>query len=158
LAADPVLPNLGNRMLAITLLEFAMDKVFIYGTLKGSFAFHELGLAGAGFLGRYQTAQPYPLYIAMPFYGPMMLDRPGEGLVVQGEVYEADEERLQLIDGLEDVGKPGSFRSTIMVETAGGAQGFAAVAYFKDESWLNPLHSDTLSDYQDRRFIPPWDR
>jgi gamma-glutamylaminecyclotransferase len=135
-----------------------MEKVFIYGTLKQGFAFHEKGLAGARFLGLYQTATPYPLYIAKPFYGPMMLDRPGEGFVVQGEVYEADEERLLLIDGLEDIGKPGSFRSKILVETAGGWQRLEAVAYFKDESWLRPLHSEAISDYQDRRFMPPWNR
>jgi gamma-glutamylaminecyclotransferase len=97
-----------------------MEKVFIYGTLKRGFAFHEKGLAGAMFLGLYQTVKPYPLYIAKLFYGPMMLERPGEGLAVQGEVHEADKKRLLLIDGLEDIGKPGSFRSKILVETAGG--------------------------------------
>ncbi|BCH67854.1 MULTISPECIES: hypothetical protein [Rhizobium/Agrobacterium group] len=47
-----------------------------------------------------------------------MLDRPGEGLPVTGELYNADDERLK----------------------------------------LRPLHSGSISDYQDRRFIPPWDR
>jgi gamma-glutamylaminecyclotransferase len=135
-----------------------MTSIFIYGTLKRGFALHDKGLTGAKFLGLFQTVEPYPLYIAKPFYGPMMLDRPGEGLIVQGELYEADEERLALIDQLEDVGQPGSFRSKIRVETAGGGEQIEAVGFMKDESWLEPLHSGLLSDYQDRRFIPPWQR
>jgi gamma-glutamylaminecyclotransferase len=88
----------------------------------------------------------------------MMLDRPGEGLPVTGELYEADDERLKLIDDLEDIGSPGSFRTSIPVRADGGGETLQAVVYAKDETWLRPLHAGPISDYQDRRFIPPWDR
>lgn len=135
-----------------------MTPVFIYGTLKRSFALHDKGLTGAQFLGNYQTVEPYPLYIAREFFGPMMLDRPGEGLVVQGELYLADDQRLDLIDELEDTSKSGSFRTDLIVEPVGGGVRLKSSGYMKDESWLIPLHSGYLSDYQDRRFIPPWER
>ncbi len=83
---------------------------------------YEKGLTGALFLGLYQTTKPYPLYIAAPFFGPMTLDHPGEGLLVTGELHEADDERLKLIDNLEDIGSPGSFRTSILVEAKGSGE------------------------------------
>lgn len=133
-------------------------KAFIYGTLKRGFPLHEKGLQGARFLGEVETVQPYPLFIAGTIFGPMMLDRAGEGLRVRGELFEIAEERLPILDELEDVGQPGSFRSLIEVAALGGGTPVSAVAFMKTEAWLEPLHSGHLSDYQDRRFIPPWDR
>lgn len=52
-------------------------RVFIYGTLKRGFPLFEKGLVGARYLGDVETVEPYPLYIAGSFYGPMMLDRRG---------------------------------------------------------------------------------
>jgi gamma-glutamylaminecyclotransferase len=136
----------------------AMTKVFVYGTLKRGFPFFERGLADALFLGPVQTIEPYPMFIAADFYGPMMLDRPGEGLRITGELYEVDPSALDKLDELESVGKPGSFRSKVMVEPVGGGVAVEAIGYMKTEDWLKPLHSGTIADYQDRRFIPPWER
>ncbi len=134
-----------------------MLDVFVYGTLKQGFPFHPLGLAGATFLGSVQTLEPYPLVIAGSFYGPMMLERPGEGLHVLGELYRVEPERLSKLDELEDVGKPGSYRTRIAVR--GEGQGpLEAIGYMKSAEWLKPVHTGYLSDYQDRRFIPPWER
>ena len=135
-----------------------MIPVFIYGTLKRGFPLHDRGMNGALFKGIYQTVAPYPLYIARSFFGPVMLDRPGEGLNVLGELFDVDEQHLPAIDALEDLGDDGSFRKTLTVEPVGGGVALEALAYFKDETWLEPLHAGPLSDYQDRRFIPPWDR
>ena len=132
--------------------------VFIYGTLKRGFALHEKGLSGARYIGDAQTLEPYPLYIAADFFGPMMLDRPGVGLHVRGELFEIDEDRLSVLDALEDVGKEGSFRSELNVKPVEGGIVSSAIGFFKGDNWLNPLHSGYLADYQDRRFIPPWKR
>ena len=59
-------------------------KVFIYGTLKRGFPLFDKGLGGARYVGDVETVEPYPLYIAGSFYGPMMLERPGERLRVRG--------------------------------------------------------------------------
>ncbi|MDM9644843.1 gamma-glutamylcyclotransferase family protein [Rhizobium sp. S163] len=133
-------------------------KVFIYGTLKRGFPLFEKGLHGARYLGDVETIELYPMYIAGSFYGPMMLDRPGEGLQVRGELFEVEEGRLQTLDELEAVGQEGSFRSTVDVAPVGGGVPTTAIGFMKSEKWLDPLHSGHLSDYQDRRFVPPWDR
>jgi gamma-glutamylaminecyclotransferase len=138
--------------------EFVRLKAFIYGTLKRTFPLHPKGLAGARYLGDVETVRPYPLYIARSFFGPMMLDRPGEGLKVRGELFEFDEERLPVLDELEDVGSEGSFRTTLEVVPVGGGVPIEVIGFMKTEAWLDPLHSGCLAEYQDRRFIPPWCR
>lgn len=105
--------------------------VFIYGTLKRGFPFHEQGLVGARMLGEVETVHPYPLYVAGPFFGPMMLDKAGEGLRVRGELYEVEDDWLPVLDALEAVGEPGSFRSTIEVMPLGGGGIETAIAFFK---------------------------
>ena len=133
-------------------------KVFIYGTLKRGFPRFAKGLDGSHYLGIVETIKPYPLYIAGSFYGPMMLDRPGEGLHVRGELFEVEEDRLPVLDDLESVGEEGSFRTVIEVMPVGGGVPTTAYGFMKTERWPDPLHSGYLSDYQDRRFVPPWDR
>lgn len=135
-----------------------MPLVFIYGTLKQGFPLHDKGLLGAPFLGVYRTVDAYPMLIAQNFYGPMMLDKPRHGLRVDGELYEVDEDRLEKLDKLEAVGEPGSFRSILLVEPKDGGVRTKAIGLMKSENWLQPVHSGYLSDYQDRRFIPPWQR
>ena len=135
-----------------------MVKVFVYGTLKRGFPFHDQALTQATFLGNYQTLRPYPMLIAQDFFGPVMLDKPGEGLVVKGELFEVEEGDLPQLDSLESVGSPGSFRSLLEVEPIGGGVPVSALGFMKDESWLDPIQSSHLEDYQDRRFVPPWNR
>ena len=135
-----------------------MALVFVYGTLKRGFPLFEKGLAGAKYLGDVRTVAPYPLFIAKEFYGPVMLDKAGDGLIVHGELFDVAAEDLSVLDELESVGAAGSFRSSVEVEPRSGGLRVRAIGFMKDESWLEPLHSDFISDYQDRRFIPPWMR
>jgi len=86
-------------------------------------------------------SEPYPLYIAQDFHGLVMLDRPGEGLRVHGELVEVTEHELPVLDDLESVGSKGSFRSTVEVEPLGGGLRVEAIGNMKDESWLHPLQS-----------------
>lgn len=132
-----------------------MPKIFAIGTLKRGFPFHERGLAGAAFLGRFRSVKPYPLVIAGPWFAPMLLDEPGIGLRVEGELYETDEPGLARLDELESVGKPGNFRSEIAVEAIDGDARHAAFAFMKARMLAAPMHTDYLESYQDRRFIPP---
>ena len=135
-----------------------MLHVFVYGTLKRGFPFHPLGMADCEFLGEAQTLDPYPMVIAGSFFGPMMLDRPGHGLPVRGELYRVAPGQLPRLDELEDVGKPGSFRSKLRIRSADGRETQEAIGYMKARNWLRPVHTGYISDYRDTRFIPPWDR
>jgi gamma-glutamylaminecyclotransferase len=135
-----------------------MISIFAAGTLKHGFALHEEGLANAVFLGCYRTLEPYPLLIAGPWYAPMILDQPGIGENIIGELYDAPDDALRALDALESVGQPGNFRITVQVQPVGGGPHASAFMFVKSPELASPVHSGFLSDYQDRRFIPPAQR
>jgi gamma-glutamylaminecyclotransferase len=135
-----------------------MTRLFVFGTLKKGFPFHSGCLNGAKYLGACRTVKAYPMFIAGPWFAPMMLDKPGDGLRVSGELYEIDQPALTRIDAVESVGKPGNFRISIEVEPLEGGGSCQAFAYAKSEKVARPVHSAFLAEYQDRRFIPPWSR
>jgi gamma-glutamylaminecyclotransferase len=87
-----------------------------------------------------------------------MIEREGEGERVTGELYEIDDETLEKLDVLESVGKPGNFRTRLAVAQGEGGQAQEAYAYVKAPDLATPRHSGYLADYQDRRFVPPWER
>jgi len=132
-----------------------MAKVFAVGTLKRGFPFHERGLRGASFLGRFRSTRAYPLVIAGPWFAPMILNEPGVGLPIEGELYQVDEAGLARLDQLESVGKPGNFRLEIEVEDIESRERQTAFAFMKERKLAAPMHSDYIADYQDRRFILP---
>jgi gamma-glutamylaminecyclotransferase len=133
-----------------------MPRVFVYGTLKRGFPLHNEGLAGAIFLGAYRTVEPYPMLIAGPRYAPMMLDQPGRGLQVSGELYEVSRDRLEKLDALESVGVPGNERGRLLIERLDGGASLEVDAFFKGEELARPAHSRWLTTYAlDARFIPP---
>jgi gamma-glutamylaminecyclotransferase len=129
--------------------------VIAIGTLKRGFALHERGLAGARYLGPHRTVEPYPMMIAGPWFAPMVLDRPGEGLRLLGELYAIDETILVRLDALESVGQPGNFRRRVTVESLETGAVRPAYCFMKAAELAHPVHSGWIADYQDRRFIPP---
>lgn len=128
-------------------------KIFAFGTLKKGFPLHERGLSCARFLGAYRTRERYPMLIAGPWFAPMMLDEPGAGFQVVGELYEVDDRAIPALDRLESVGRPGHLRKVIEVEPAEGGSPCPALAYMKARELADPAHSDYLQIYEDRRFI-----
>jgi len=136
-----------------------MTPIFIFGTVKRGFALHDAGVGDAPCLGPYQTIKPYPVMIAGLWYTPMMFDEPGVGHQVLGELYVLDSDALARLDALESMGVPGNFRRPVQITRIGTrAAPVAAFAYMKSRALAMPLHSGYLADYQDRHFIPPWER
>lgn len=134
----------------------AAARIFAIGTLKAGFPLHELsGLARARFLGAYRSVKPHPLVIAGRWFAPMLFDEPGVGERVTGELYEVSNECLAHLDRLEFVGVPGNFRRYIEVEPMNGGAATTAFAFMKARELADPLHSEYLENYEDRRFIPP---
>ena len=78
-----------------------MQRVFVYGTLKRGFPNHEVGLAGQRFLGRFHTAEAYPLVVAGRWFSPVLLAEPGHGHRVHGEVFAVGDDVLTDLDRLE---------------------------------------------------------
>lgn len=133
----------------------AMTPVFVFGTLKRGFALHDRALTGARYQGQYRTVQRYPMFIAGEWYAPMMMNEPGLGCQIVGELYQVDHQRLLLIDQIESVGLPGNFRVRILVKALDQGTVCFANAYMKSRELASPVHSGLLGDYQDRRFVPP---
>ncbi len=104
--------------------------VFVYGTLKRGFPNYAAYLQTAEFLGTCKTEEKYPLVLNGQRYVPCLLDRPGEGCVVAGELFRVDDRGLRRLDGLEAVGRPGGYvRRSISVRMTGGRQSAAMEAF-----------------------------
>jgi gamma-glutamylaminecyclotransferase len=129
-------------------------RVFVFGNLKRGFPLHEQGLRGARYLGACRTVERFPMFVAGPGYAPMMLNQPGAGLRVRGELYLIGAPSLSLLDTLESVGRPGNDRLVIAVAPVAGGATRAAHAFLKSAERAFPIHSARLDDYQDRRFVP----
>lgn len=71
-----------------------MDKVFVYGTLKKGFGLHRV-VAKSRFLGK-STLSGYAMFSRI--YFPYITK--GEGKI-HGEVYEVNQDTLQLLDAIE---------------------------------------------------------
>lgn len=131
-----------------------VEKVLAVGTLKRGFPLHDQGLSDARYLGDYRTCASYPMLIAGPWYAPMVLNEPGVGRQVKGELYEVEHSTLMALDRLESVGKPGNFREPVEVEPVAGGPAISAFVYMKSRELAQPAHSGYLEVYDDRRFVP----
>lgn len=82
-----------------------MTHVFIYGTLKkGQPNYHNMldtTKGSAKYLGQARTMDKYPLVIAGKYNIPFLLNVPGEGQRVQGEIYSVDDQMLKYLDWFE---------------------------------------------------------
>ena len=82
--------------------------VFVFGTLKEgfpNFAFNQGRRVGTLF----RTQERHPLYLMGERHVPWMIDSPGCGEHVAGEVYEVDDAALAAMDLLEGVGRPDGY-------------------------------------------------
>lgn len=81
-------------------------KVFVYGTLKrGEPNHHWLTRTENGhsrFLCEAQTVEKFPLVIGTRYNIPFLLNKPGVGHNIYGEVYEVDDTMFANLDVLED--------------------------------------------------------
>ena len=137
-----------------------MDFVFVYGTLKRGFPYHETGLKGLRFVGRCRTREAYPLVVGGRWFSPILVAEPGVGRRVIGEVYQADDAKLAELDALEGIHLPNGYqRAAIAVEPVGGGTAFEAWSYFKDRANIDVIHADMLEEYAvDPRYVPAEDR
>ncbi|KAJ1345867.1 hypothetical protein KIN20_000493 [Parelaphostrongylus tenuis] len=79
-------------------------RVFVYGTLKRGEPNADVITNTAGryrFLGEGRTKIPYPLIVASKYNIPFVLNEPGKGFQIEGEVYEIDNVKLNILDQLE---------------------------------------------------------
>lgn len=88
-------------------LHMTMTRIFVYGTLKkGQPNYHRLFDSTNGkaeFLASALTADKYPLVIAGQHNIPFLLNIPGRGRRVHGEIYRVDDKMLRFLDDFEGV-------------------------------------------------------
>jgi len=109
-----------------------MHKVFVYGTLKEGFANFGIN-AGSRIPGEFRTALRYPLHIVTEYFIPWLVNRPGEGERVIGQLFEVDDRVLREMDRLEQIDEEGWYtREEIRVLPVGDerGEGLPAFVYF----------------------------
>jgi len=116
------------------------ELVFVYGTLKEGFPNHGRN-AGRRIGGHFRTRQRFPFYVvrlANEDRAPWLIDKPGNGYRVTGQVFEVDSAGLQALDRFEEVGLPtGYVRVPIELEAVDDARPpLRAHVYMKQESQL----------------------
>lgn len=97
--------------------------IFTYGTLKRGFSNHPLlqdliRTGDASFVGTYRTAGKYPL-VCGPYRVPFLLNIPGSGCWVHGELYSVSTGGLARMDELEGTTRAHYERLPIKVIPAG---------------------------------------
>uniref|UniRef100_A0A3Q3FHL6 Gamma-glutamylaminecyclotransferase n=1 Tax=Labrus bergylta TaxID=56723 RepID=A0A3Q3FHL6_9LABR len=93
-----------------------MTRVFVYGTLKkgqpNNYRMFDSSNGKAEFLASACTVQKYPLVIATKHNIPFLLDLPGQGSRVRGEIYKVDDEMLNFLDDFESC--PAMYQRTLV--------------------------------------------
>ncbi|KAM3857024.1 gamma-glutamylaminecyclotransferase B-like [Diretmus argenteus] len=84
-----------------------MTHIFVYGTLKkgqpNHYRMFDQAKGKAEFLSSARTVERYPLVIAGKYNIPFLLNVPGQGQRVRGEIYRVDERMLEFLDAFESV-------------------------------------------------------
>lgn len=126
-------------------------RLFVYGTLKKGFPNHDLYMDSAEKLGNYQTLESYPLVLIGDRRVPCMIDAPGEGQPIEGELYEVDDDCLKRIDALEGINQPEGYRRLkVSVRSVGKHTAVAreAYAYLISPQSAGERRSDYLTVYR----------
>jgi gamma-glutamylaminecyclotransferase len=127
--------------------------VFAYGTLKDGFPNFRIN-NGNRVPGEFMTVQRFPLYLVGARRTPWLVNSPGEGEQVLGQVFEVDDAALLQMDRLERVHAPDGYQR-LSIEVGGrgkpGVVPFAVFAYVKEPEqlaeekvWSGPLAEYTL--------------
>ena len=125
--------------------------VFVYGTLKKGFPNHDNYMESAKRLGKYQTIEKYPLVLCGARYVPCMINSPGKGHHVEGELYEVDDECLDRIDALERIQDSDGYKRAVIgvsLSESGGQDITEALAYLMPPDQVTDRRSNELKAYE----------
>lgn len=124
--------------------------VFVYGTLKKGFPNHTRFLGAARLVGAFRTVSAFPLVLSGERCSPCLVDSPGAGRRVRGEVYDVGHRTLAALDRLERTAAPdGYHRRSIEVVPRGNetAERLRVYAYLKTPHLVDAPPNATLSEY-----------
>jgi gamma-glutamylaminecyclotransferase len=124
-------------------------RVFVFGTLKAGFPNFGVN-RGRRVGGVFRTVDRLPLWLVGDRHVPWLIDAPGEGEHIAGEVYEVDAAALAAMDELEGVGRPdGYHRATIRVRADGDGAEWPVQIYMKrpDQLVRAEMRQGPLAEY-----------
>lgn len=108
-------------------------RIFVYGTLKEGFPNFDTN-AGIRIPGDFFTKNRYPLYLVGERHSPWMVNTPGEGERVIGQVFEVKPEVLERIDILQRVSALDGYERieiAVISQSAEGEDELLVHAYLK---------------------------
>lgn len=105
--------------------------VFVFGTLKEGFP--NFGVNGGTRVpGEFRTRAAYPLYLIGERHSPWLIEEPGSGLPVTGQVFRVSDETLAAMDRLERISEHDGYRrQRLQLEELGSSRVVSAYAYLK---------------------------
>jgi gamma-glutamylaminecyclotransferase len=126
-------------------------RVFVYGTLKEGFPNFGTN-TGTRIPGLFVTKDRYPLYLVGERHSPWMINTPGQGKQITGQVFEMSPEVLERIDILQRVSAPDGYQRmeiTVRSQSAKPEDELLAHAYLKHPRNLTgaAIIAGPLSEY-----------
>lgn len=123
----------------------AATLIFTYGTLKQGFSNHALlqdmiSTGDAAFVGAARTVHRLPL-VCGPYRVPFLLNLPGRGHSVSGELYAVSPAALARMDELEGIGRGHYERLPIQIQiqTEAAVEEKAVEAYYAHRSYAEAM-------------------
>jgi len=123
--------------------------VFVFGTLKDGFPNFATN-RGTRLPGVFRTQSPYPLYLVGDRCVPWLVDAPGTGMRVAGQVFEVDDDTLAAMDRLERISEPDGYRRHFLALEGGEpSRVLSAHAYVKspDQLVTSEVRAGPLAEY-----------
>src|SRR5262249_33073917 len=124
--------------------------VFVFGTLKQGFPNFATN-RGVRVAGSFRTIAAYPLYLVGDRHVPWLMNTPGTGVRVSGEIFRVDAAVLAAMDRLERVSEPDGYRRMELEVEGGDSPGrLLAYAYLKQPSQLemSEVRAGPLEEYK----------
>ena len=124
-------------------------RIFVFGTLKQGFCNFHIN-RGTRVGGDFVTVQAHPLYVIGPRHLPWLLQQPGVGHPVVGQLFEVDNITLADMDILERITEPLWYRrEAIAVRPREGGEAIEAWVYFgsPERMAVETVHTGPLPEY-----------
>ena len=115
-----------------------MQLIFLFGTLKEGYPNYHSNY-GNRVEGDFFTTDRYPLYLVGERYSPWLINDPGSGEFVQGQVFSVDQSALDIMDSLERITEPDGYqRVQVIVKNDVAMEELVVHIYMKQAHLLNP--------------------
>jgi gamma-glutamylaminecyclotransferase len=122
-------------------------KIFVYGTLKTHCCNHKfLKSISNGKPLKVKTMQKYPMYKS-EYYFPYLVDKPGYGEYITGELYDIDEKFISKLDEFEGV--PDLYQKGLIDVMCGSEFHMNVNCYFKSKT-------SSLEELENKRLLSEW--